>query len=204
MEGRSHVFPQHRTRRRGDPAHRCLWCEHRWGGVTRRDRTPPTTPTNLRITATTDTTVSLAWNASTDNSGNFSYRVTESSPFNTYTVAVPQTRTTITFTRLWPQQTQVRRLRRRRRGQPLRQQQHGHPHGPGRRHTADAGAAVDRDADQSGAGQLLLDGVGRQRKPGLLHDLRQRDRAGFLLQRDALLGLRSDALGDLRVPGRRE
>jgi chitinase len=74
-------------------------------GVNRRDRTPPTAPTNLRITATTDTTVSLAWNASTDNSGNFSYRVTESSPFNSYTVAVPQTRTTITFTRLWPQQT---------------------------------------------------------------------------------------------------
>jgi chitodextrinase len=74
-------------------------------GVTRRDRTPPTTPTNLRITATTDTTISLAWNASADNSGNFSYRVTESSPFNTYAVAVPQTRTTITFTRLWPQQT---------------------------------------------------------------------------------------------------
>ena len=74
-------------------------------GATRRDRTPPTTPTNLRITATTDSTVSLAWNASTDNSGNFSYRVTESSSFNTYTVAVPQTRTTITFTRLWPGQT---------------------------------------------------------------------------------------------------
>jgi chitodextrinase len=74
-------------------------------GATRRDRQPPTTPTNLRITATTDTTVSLAWNASTDNSGNFSYRVTESSSFNTYTVAVPQTRTTITFTRLWPGQT---------------------------------------------------------------------------------------------------
>jgi hypothetical protein len=29
-------------------------------GATRRDRTPPTTPTNLRITATTDTTISLA------------------------------------------------------------------------------------------------------------------------------------------------
>jgi hypothetical protein len=41
-------------------------------GAARRDRTPPTTPTNLRITATTDTTISLAWNASTDNSGNFS------------------------------------------------------------------------------------------------------------------------------------
>ena len=149
-------------------------------GVNRRDRTPPTTPTNLRITATTDTTVSLAWNASTDNSGNFSYRVTESSAFNTYTVAVPQDADDDHLhAPVAAADVQVHRLRRRRRGQPLRRQQHGQPHGPGRRHTADAGAAVDRDPDQSGAGQLLLDGVGRQRKPGLLHDLRQRDRAGF-------------------------
>lgn len=70
----------------------------------RRDRTPPTTPTNLRITATTDTTVTLAWNPSTDNSGNFSYRVTEHG-INEYAVAVPQTQTTITFTRLWPETT---------------------------------------------------------------------------------------------------
>jgi hypothetical protein len=49
--------------------------------------------------------ISFAWNASTDNSGNFSYHVTESSGFNTYTVAVPQTRTTLTFTRLRPEQT---------------------------------------------------------------------------------------------------
>ena len=70
----------------------------------RRDRTPPTTPTNLRITATTDTTVTLAWNPSTDNSGNFSYRVNQRY-FNDYTVAVPQTQTTITFTRLWPETT---------------------------------------------------------------------------------------------------
>jgi chitodextrinase len=73
-------------------------------GAARRDRTPPTTPTNLRITATTDTTVTLAWNPSTDNSGNFSYRVRESG-INEYAVAVPQTRTTITFTRLWPERT---------------------------------------------------------------------------------------------------
>jgi chitodextrinase len=70
----------------------------------RRDRTPPTTPTNLRITATTDTTVTLAWNPSTDNSGNFSYRVTERG-INEFAVAVPQTQTTITFTRLWPETT---------------------------------------------------------------------------------------------------
>jgi chitodextrinase len=73
-------------------------------GAARRDRTPPTTPTNLRITATTDTTVTLAWNPSTDNSGNFSYRVSESG-INEYAVAVPQTKTTITFSRLWPART---------------------------------------------------------------------------------------------------
>jgi chitodextrinase len=70
----------------------------------RRDRTPPTTPTNLRITATTETSISLAWNASTDNSGTFSYRVSESG-INNQTVAVPQTQTTITFSRLWPERT---------------------------------------------------------------------------------------------------
>jgi chitodextrinase len=73
-------------------------------GAARRDRTPPTTPTNLRITGTTDTTVTLAWNPSTDNSGNFSYRVREIG-INDFTVAVPQTRTTTTFTRLWPERT---------------------------------------------------------------------------------------------------
>jgi len=39
------------------------------------DTTPPTKPGNLRATAKTLTSVSMAWNASTDNSGNFSYRV---------------------------------------------------------------------------------------------------------------------------------
>jgi chitodextrinase len=38
-----------------------------------RDRTAPTTPGNLRITASTATSVSLAWNASTDSSSNFWY-----------------------------------------------------------------------------------------------------------------------------------
>lgn len=41
----------------------------------KRDRTPPTTPTNLRVTAVTPYTVSLAWNPSTDNSGKFSYTI---------------------------------------------------------------------------------------------------------------------------------
>jgi chitodextrinase len=40
-----------------------------------KDRSAPTTPTNLRATATTATSVTLAWNPSTDNSGSVSYTV---------------------------------------------------------------------------------------------------------------------------------
>jgi chitodextrinase len=40
-----------------------------------RDRTPPTTPTNLRVTAMTPYSVSLAWTPSTDNSGSVTYTI---------------------------------------------------------------------------------------------------------------------------------
>jgi chitodextrinase len=39
------------------------------------DRTAPTTPTDLRVTNLTHKTVTLAWNASTDNSGSVTYTV---------------------------------------------------------------------------------------------------------------------------------
>jgi hypothetical protein len=39
----------------------------------RGDRIPPTTPTNLRVTAKTAYTVTLSWDPSTDKSGTFSY-----------------------------------------------------------------------------------------------------------------------------------
>lgn len=39
------------------------------------DRSAPTTPSNLVITAITDNTVSLSWQGSTDNSGSLSYKV---------------------------------------------------------------------------------------------------------------------------------
>lgn len=39
------------------------------------DRTPPTTPTDLQVTAMTAYSVSLAWNPSTDNSGNVTYTI---------------------------------------------------------------------------------------------------------------------------------
>jgi chitodextrinase len=40
-----------------------------------RDRTPPTTPTNLRVTGMTPYSVSLSWNPSTDNSGSVTYTI---------------------------------------------------------------------------------------------------------------------------------
>jgi chitodextrinase len=67
-----------------------------------RDRKPPTTPANLRITATTDTSVSLAWNASTDNSSNFWYCV-QTNGGGCIRVNPPQT--TLTRTNLLPDRT---------------------------------------------------------------------------------------------------
>ena len=43
------------------------------GGVV--DQTPPTTPQNLRVTGTTSSTISLAWDASTDDVGVTAYQV---------------------------------------------------------------------------------------------------------------------------------
>ena len=58
-----------------------------------RDRTPPTTPTALRITATTPTSISLSWNASFDK-GTFWYCVQQNGS-GCYRVDPPRT----TFTR---------------------------------------------------------------------------------------------------------
>ena len=65
------------------------------------DSTPPTAPTNLRVTGVTKTTVGLAWNPSTDNSGAFSYVVKQ----NNLSWTVPQSQTSTTFTSLSPGRT---------------------------------------------------------------------------------------------------
>jgi chitodextrinase len=59
------------------------------------DRTPPTTPANLRVTESTSFSVSLAWSPATDNSGNFSYRIHHSWG---YEATVPRTQTSFTWT----------------------------------------------------------------------------------------------------------
>jgi chitinase len=60
-----------------------------------RDRTPPSAPSNLRVTAKTSFSVSLAWNPSSDNSGNFSYVVHASNGRN---ALLSQATTAFTFT----------------------------------------------------------------------------------------------------------
>ncbi|HEX6681723.1 MAG TPA: fibronectin type III domain-containing protein [Candidatus Limnocylindrales bacterium] len=68
------------------------------------DTTPPTAPTNLRVTAQTDTSVTLSWNKSTDNSGTFYYLLTD----NHYYLSYPhQTVTSLTLTSLMPNTTYV-------------------------------------------------------------------------------------------------
>ncbi|MFL6019195.1 MAG: fibronectin type III domain-containing protein [Gaiellaceae bacterium] len=57
------------------------------------DRTSPTAPTNLRVTSFGQTSVTLAWDPSTDNSGSFSYSVNKDGQGFT----VPQTRTSFTI-----------------------------------------------------------------------------------------------------------
>jgi chitodextrinase len=64
------------------------------------DSNPPTKPGNLRVTAKTLTSVSMAWNASTDNSGNFSYRVRLWG--DPTVVTLPKTQTSYTWTGLRP------------------------------------------------------------------------------------------------------
>src|SRR5215213_4490889 len=60
--------------------------------ATTGDTTPPTAPTNLHATSVGQTSLTLAWDASTDNSGSFSYSVNKDGQG----FAVPQGQTTFT------------------------------------------------------------------------------------------------------------
>ena len=71
-----------------------------------RDRTPPTTPTNLRVTAITEQSVSLAWDPATDNSGKFSYYIAGVGP----QIIVRQTMTSHTVTGVEPGRTYTFRV----------------------------------------------------------------------------------------------
>lgn len=67
-----------------------------------RDRTAPTAPSNLRITASTATSVSLAWDRATDNSSTFWYCVQTN---GSGCIRVDPPRTTLTRTFSFPDRT---------------------------------------------------------------------------------------------------
>jgi chitodextrinase len=69
----------------------------------RRDTTPPSTPTNVRVIAVTEDTITIAWNASTDNSGKIHAYIAGG-------IYHSGTSTTKTFTGLVPNWTQTYRV----------------------------------------------------------------------------------------------
>ncbi|MEZ0077041.1 glycoside hydrolase family 75 protein [Planotetraspora sp. GP83] len=81
-----------------------LWKRLGTGGGGGGDTTAPSTPTNLRATGTTSSSVSLAWNASTDNVGVTGYQIFRNSVLvdtttgTTYTSGGLASSTTYSFT----------------------------------------------------------------------------------------------------------
>jgi hypothetical protein len=70
------------------------------------DRNAPSAPTQLRVTATTSYSVTLAWNPSTDKAGPFTYHVLSSGGGGE--MVLPQTQTTATWTTaVFPRNTYV-------------------------------------------------------------------------------------------------
>jgi chitin-binding protein len=65
-----------------------------------RNRSQPAAPANLRITASTSSSVTLAWDASKSGSGIAYYTVLEKSTWTHFNV--PASQTSYTRTRLWP------------------------------------------------------------------------------------------------------
>jgi chitodextrinase len=75
-------------------------------GSRTRDRTPPTAPTNLVASAVTETSITLTWGPSTDNSGSFTYVICCAGP----TVTVGQHVTSHTIEGLKSGQTHTIRV----------------------------------------------------------------------------------------------
>ena len=71
------------------------------------DTTPPTAPSNLRVTASTANSVTLAWNHSSDNSGAWTYILMDNVGNTTYH---PKTQNTTTRTFLSPNTTYTYRV----------------------------------------------------------------------------------------------
>src|SRR5688500_18472582 len=78
------------------------------GAAWAADTTPPTAASNLRVTASTGTSVTLAWGPASDNSGTFFYVLTDNHSYISYP---HRSVTGITLTSLSPNTTYVFTLR---------------------------------------------------------------------------------------------
>ncbi len=67
------------------------WVNEVWGGSSSTDTEPPSIPTNLAVTGTTSSTVSLSWTASTDNIGVTAYEIYLDGVFQTAVIGTSAT-----------------------------------------------------------------------------------------------------------------
>ena len=110
---RRRVWPRVRTQPHGGAGHVGTTRRNRHRGLLvgavarpRRGSAAPTKPGNFRVTAKTQTTVSVAWNRATDDSGSLTYAVRMWQDGRYVTVAtLPQTQTAYTKTGLVPNVT---------------------------------------------------------------------------------------------------
>ena len=100
-EGRSAPCGRRCTRSRSRVGRRRPGRRRQEAAADDRRQTPPTTPTNLRATNLSQTSVTLAWDPSTDNSGTVTYSVYKDGQGFT----VPQGQTTYTIDWLSPGRT---------------------------------------------------------------------------------------------------
>ena len=165
------------------------------------DKQSPSTPTNLRITASSATSISLAWNAGTSKSSDWWYCVQKNGA-GCFRVDPPST--TFTMTNLMPDRTTTWTVYAiDASGQPLGQQQRGDPHNPAGHDAAEPGADAVSGHRGPDVDPRHLDEVGRHTDAGLLHARARRevvwDSVGYLFSHGAPTG----AVVHARVQGHR-
>ena len=167
-----------------------------------RGESAPRAPTNLRITATTATSISLAWNAPTGRI--WKLLVLRAAGLHGLFPSQPAADDLHTLRTDAEHDVQLFRQDRRLPRPPFGEQQHRDLHDSARHDAAGPGAVTDGDLHQANENRSLLDGLPRQHKPGLVLALRQRKRLLPRLHRGPILDvLLPHAVDDVRVQGHR-
>ena len=123
-------------------------------------------PTNLRITASSDTTISLAWDAAKGGSTSWWYCVVRNGE-GCLRVDPPQT--TLSLSKLWPGRTTTYTVVTVDSAAAARRPAHCHAHDTAGHEPAQPGAGVDGAGRPADADHRLVDEVDRQSDPDLVH-----------------------------------